>query len=349
MTRLKFSSLLVAGFLTAGFHKVGHATPVNAINVFVNASNFTAGITTNTVQTQIFINAYRPGVLPPDEVETISLAMVRNGVVLENAISPTTFNTAVGNTNYLFSTPIILYYAGSGLQLRATSPSGTVGISGSFTVQPSSATKLVVLAPGQTHVPGTNPTLTSGRTGTATIQQQSQAFPITVHLTDNQFNVVNQNDTVSFASGDLITLPSAGALSAGSGSFNVTMTSPKISRTITVTDATTASVLPGATSVEPAGPPSEEVFPFPSPFNPKIGGTITFRYRIETAASTKLKVTDMFGQAVWEKNVESGVGTTDIVWDGRNENGSLVTAGIYYAILEVGGNIKSRKKFGVTK
>ena len=37
------------------------------------------------------------------------------------------------------------------------------------------------------------------------------------------------------------------------------------------------------------------------------------------------------------------------VWNGRNDKGNIVAAGVYYILLEKDGSIESKKRFGVVK
>ncbi len=330
------------------------AAPISSLNIVFNATDkiFTAGVTTNTtVSGQVWVQAFTS----PDGNETINLQLLDNGVAVANGISPASLTTQAGVVTYGFPNttplPLIFFRSGTGLTLRATVSGSTVTKdSASFTVLTSSATKLVVLAPGETHAPGTNPALTLGKIGTPNTQTPNQAFPLTVILTDNSFNkVASSTHAVSFASGDLTTLPAPGALTQGTADFNATVTGARTTRTFTVTDTSDASVLSGAATVVTSGPAEQEVFPFPSPFNPNLGQPMTFRFHRSVAGSATVKVKDQFGQSIWETSVSASSGFTDITWNGRNDEGITVAAGVYYVILEMDGSVKSKKRFGVTK
>lgn len=330
------------------------AAPISSLNVVFNGSNqtFTAGVTTNTTGSgQIWVQAFTS----PDGNETINLQLVDNGVVIPNGMSPASLTTQATLVTYGFPSstalPITFFRSGTGLVIRATLAGSTITKdSASFTVLTSSPTKLVVLAPGETHAPGTNPSVTTGKSGSPSVQTPNQPFPLTVILTDNSFNKINTSThTVSFASGDLTTLPSPGTLTAGAADFNTTITGARTARTFTVSDTSDATVLTGSVRVETSGPPEQEVFPFPSPFNPTLGRPMTFRFHTAGAASVTIKVLDQFGQKVWDKDISATGGFTDVAWDGRNQEGITVAAGVYYSLLEIDGSVKSKKRFGVTK
>jgi len=344
-----------------GLAASAEALPINTCSITMSSTTFTAGATNNVPGSgQFFITCITSaGAFPqtiPDAGQTVRLDLLKNGSVVTDGMSPASFTTDGSNVTYglssLGSLSAIFYHAGTGLVLRATPVGSGTGDDGDpFTVNPGTATKIVVLAPGQTHDPGRNPSVVTntGKTGAGTPQEPNQTFPITVILTDNQFNKVSANHTVAFASGDLITLPSPGALSSGQADFNVTITGAKITRTITVTDQTDASVAAGTTDVTTAGPPAEEVFPFPSPFNPHTSNGMTLRFRLSEPKTVTLKVADQFGQQVWRHEAAAGIGFTDVTWNGRNDSGITVASGIYYVFLEVDGSLKSKKRIGVIK
>lgn len=343
-----------AGFLLALRASSLMAAPISSLNIVFNGTdkNFTAGVTTNTAGSgQVWVQAFTS----PDANATINLELLDNGVLIPNGVSPASLTTQAGVVTYGFPSttplPLVFFRAGTGLTLRATVSGSTVTKeSASFTVQTASATKLIVLAPGESHVPGTNPSLTTGKTGSATTQTPNQPFALTVILTDNSFNkVISSTHAVSFASGDLTTLPAPGALIQGTADFNATITGARTSRTFTVTDTSDASVLSGSALVQTSGPPEQEVFPFPSPFNPNTGQSMTFRFHRNDTGSATVKVKDQFGQSIWERSVSATSGFTNVSWDGRNEEGMKVAAGVYYVLLEIDGSVKSKKRFGVTK
>ncbi len=330
------------------------AAPISSLNIVFNATdkNFTAGVTTNTAGNgQVWVQAFTS----PDAGATINIELLDNGVVVPNGVSPASLTTQAGVVTYGFPNttpvPFVFFRAGTGLTLRATVSGSTVTReSATFTVQTASATKLIVLAPGETHAAGTNPSLTTGKTGSPTTQTPNQPFALTAILTDNSFNkVLSSTHVVSFTSGDLTTLPAGGALIQGTGDFNATITGARTARTFTVTDASDASVLSGSVLVQTSGPPEQEVFPFPSPFNPNQGQSMKFRFHRNDSGNATVKVKDQFGQSIWERSVGSSGGFTDVSWDGRNEEGVTVAAGVYYVLLEIDGSVKSKKRFGVTK
>ncbi len=348
----------VAFLLAAGvaLPRAAGATNIDKITVLFISSdkNFTAGVATNTAGGQVLINCFINSNQVPDATgETMTIELVKNGVVQEHGMPSTTFAIQSGQTTYGGASgpiPLTFFKADTGLQFRVTSGNGgATGLSPTFNVAANSAGRLVVLAPGETLDPGKDPAKTTGKTGMAAFQEPNQSFTITVRLTDNWYNPVAANHTIALNSGELINLPSGGSLVNGIGTYSVTITGAKTTRSITATDISDTNVAAGSAEVSTGGPPTQEVFPFPSPFNPKLGQTLTLRFRVSEPKSAKLKILDQFGQALWQKEVSASVGFNDVAWDGRNENGTFAAAGVYYVLLEIDGSIKSKKRIGVVK
>lgn len=101
--------------------------------------------------------------------------------------------------------------------------------------------------------------------------------------------------------------------------------------------------------VQGTAEPSDQIIPFPSPFNPARGESITFRFYWNKSSNVTLKVWDRFGALVWETSMSIAAGFNNVIWNGRNGNGTIVAAGIYYVGMEVDGNIESKQRFGVVK
>ena len=66
--------------------------------------------------------------------------------------------------------------------------------------------------------------------------------------------------------------------------------------------------------------------PFPNPFNP----TTTLSFDLPEAAPVTLQIYDILGRKVWEYEQNSfNTGSYEIVWDGSNNYGQQVAAGVY--------------------
>jgi hypothetical protein len=76
---------------------------------------------------------------------------------------------------------------------------------------------------------------------------------------------------------------------------------------------------------------------------------ITFRFRLSDPKTVNLTVVTLQGEQVWQQEVSAGSGFTDVKWNGRNDRGAVVAAGVYYVLLKVDGSLESKKRFGVIK
>jgi hypothetical protein len=78
---------------------------------------------------------------------------------------------------------------------------------------------------------------------------------------------------------------------------------------------------------------NDNAYNFPNPFNPEIEQT-QFRYYLSTTAEVAITIFDIGGNKVRTlfKNIQKSAGEySDDSWDGKDENGKLVSNGIYYA------------------
>lgn len=79
---------------------------------------------------------------------------------------------------------------------------------------------------------------------------------------------------------------------------------------------------------------------YPNPFNP----TTTIRYAVPFDSKVSLKVYNILGQEV--RSLVNGfkpIGRYQVMWDGRNNSGSLVSSGVYLYRMEAGKFIQTRK------
>ncbi len=187
-------------------------------------------------------------------------------------------------------------------------------------------------------------------------------LPVQVVLTDswsNPVDVVFNTNFITFDPAEFLELPvenNTGGLTDwllspgyfGTGfEFNMVPWEIPVPITVTSPDGFASDTI----YISKSGLPGETIFAGPSPFNPKIGETIRFGFRVAQDQSVKIRVLDLFGRQLWETSVQATAGflNTSAIWNGRNGNGELVGAGVYWVVLEVDGEWKSKKKFGVIK
>ena len=151
------------------------------------------------------------------------------------SVSPSSADLASGTTtlNVTFKT------AGAAtLTLTDLDNTALTNVSPAITINPGGLTKLQLLMPGETAVPGS----TSGKTGTPSARTAGTSFNVIVNAVDANWNLVNTNDTVHFTSTDAnATLPSDTVLANGSQTLSVTFNTAG-SRTLTASDATHSTI-----------------------------------------------------------------------------------------------------------
>lgn len=244
-----------------------------------------------------------------------------------------------------------------GTQTMAAGATGT-GTSGSFGVDAGTPTKLLILSSGLTQNSGED-TTDDGVTGTATNVVARQPFAVTVRLVDDFWNSVTSGARAT----DVVQLSGNVPADFTFGSNNVAMTAgevvitgiqiatAEVTRILTADDTTSGLIADGTRSITTSGPAIAEVFPYPNPITPG-SQNMRFQFRLDTAKPVTLKIVDAFGQEIYRRSVSGQASTNDpseFIWDGKNDNGITVAAGIYYALLEVDGSITSKKKIGVKK
>jgi len=119
----------------------------------------------------------------------------------------------------------------------ATAP-GKNGTSDPFVVHPAGFSRLQLLAPGETSLPGS----ASGKAGSPASQSAGHAFAVTVNATDGWWNLVPSADNVRITSSDAAaSTPVNGVLTGGTAQLNVTLNTVG-TQTLTVSDLSTAGI-----------------------------------------------------------------------------------------------------------
>jgi hypothetical protein len=97
--------------------------------------------------------------------------------------------------------------------------------------------------------------------------------------------------------------------------------------------------------------PIEVITPFllqnyPNPFNTST----TISFTIGSTNHVQLSVEDILGRSIRTlKNERQSAGFYDVNWDGKNENGALVSSGIYFYTLKILGNKSISKRMLMLK
>lgn len=141
-----------------------------------------------------------------------------------------------------------------------SNPSAAQGVSAPISVGAAAYSRLQILVPGESAVPGT-PT---GKTGTPLAQSVGVNFPVHVYAADDYWNpLAVATDAVAFYSSDITATLPGGALSDGSNTFLVALNTAG-SHTLMVSNVTQQTIAVGTSSLIPVGAAT---------FTPAAGGT----------------------------------------------------------------------------
>jgi hypothetical protein len=213
-------------------------------------------------------------------------------------------NTALSAGTVTLAVTNIL--AGSGKTLTASDVSDgsiTSNTSSNYTVVPAAATRLVILAPGESLTPGVSP----GKSGSPTAEHITMGYSVTVDALDAYYNLAtNTTDTVGVTSsvaGD--TLPANAALVLGTKVVSLTNNTLG-SATLTASDISNGSVSSGTTTVSVNI--NSTTTTLASSLNPVNDGVpFTLTATVTSSASSRTgTVTFMNGAAVLRTSTLSG-------------------------------------------
>ncbi|UCF04097.1 MAG: hypothetical protein JSV33_09075 [bacterium] len=191
------------------------------------------------------------------------------------------------------------------------------GTSDPFIVHPGSFSRVQIVVPGQTPLPGSE----NGTTGNPATQASGQGFNADVYATDYYWNPVPSADVVRITSSDPgASTPVTGALIDGYQQFTVTLATVG-AQTLTVTDQTNGAIL-GMTSepisVIPSAPDHFEISSITSPIMAGQAVSVTIR-ATDVGGNT---IPDYFGDAILSANTGAGsispeaISFTNGVWTG---------------------------------
>jgi hypothetical protein len=186
-----------------------------------------------------------------------------------NAILPPNANFASGTRTF----NIALRTAGSWTVTASDvdDATKTPGTGGPITINPTPFTKLQVLLPGETAVPGS----TTGKTGTPLAQTAGTAFSVSVRAVDANWNPLVTNDVVHVTSSDTnAVLPADMALSGGVATVSLTLKTGG-ARTVTASDVTHPGILPNTSSTLTLNPGAFAKLQILVPGERTVPGTLT--------------------------------------------------------------------------
>lgn len=82
------------------------------------------------------------------------------------------------------------------------------------------------------------------------------------------------------------------------------------------------------------------VIAYPNPFSDQV--TIAYNHNQSIPVNVRIRITDLSGQAVWQKEaVSTDVHSASIVWDGRTSQGGTLPSGVYTYTIELSNSLGS--------
>ena len=154
------------------------------------------------------------------------------------------------------------------LQAELASNPSKNGASNPFLVYAGSFSRMQIVVPGESPLPGS----VSGLTGSPSAEAAGRGFPVSVYATDAYWNPVGSGDNVRIASGtDPADSPVSGNLSNGFRQFTFTLVTVG-TQTLTVTDLTNSSRTPMTSAGIQVISASMDHFVFSAIPSPQIAG-----------------------------------------------------------------------------
>jgi len=230
----------------------------------------------------------------------------------EGRISPSTVNMDAGQ----WSGSVTVYRAdesdtvNGSASILAEIPSNLSqsGSSNPFVVGPAAFSRVQVITPGQTPLPGS----ISGITGSPTGQTAGRAFTIQVYGTDDYWNQVPTSDLVQVGSNtDPGDTPVSGDLSGGTRQFSYSFANVG-TQTLTVTNEDNGSIASMTSAPIQVSPNSADGFAFAQIATPQVAGVpLTVQIRaVDSSGNTDFGYD---GDAVVAANTGSGTSTPTLI------------------------------------
>jgi hypothetical protein len=86
----------------------------------------------------------------------------------------------------------------------------------------------------------------------------------------------------------------------------------------------------------------ESVYSYPNPFNPDKEAT-KIRISVEKESNVTIKIFDIAGNLIWQKDLKALPGITIVFWKGENQKGEKVASGIYLLKVKANGKVVIQK------
>ena len=170
------------------------------------------------------------------------------------------------------------------LQAEVEASPSKNGSSNPFIAHPGPFNRLLIIVPGETHLPGS----INGFTGAPGSQSAGVSFNVNVHSTDAYWNIIGSGDAFRITSSDAQFSPVSSTLSGGSRTVSVTLRTVGV-QTLTVNDQSNGSIQSMTTAGINVLPSGTTRFMFDNIASPVSAGTPT---------AVRVRATDQSGNTV---------------------------------------------------
>jgi len=263
-------------------------------------------------------------------VSTDSFTMPQ-GFTLNSGCDTVSFACRTAGQHYFYTSDI-------------TNPSIKSDTSSSISVYAGAYSKLLVLLPGETHLPG-DTTIdyysTPGKSSVPNDQYAGSAFTVMVYATDTMWNKTSSSGSqVQLYSDFSFNNPSPENLSNGEAQFMVYFAFGGDNQNLWAEDDTITSyrnylniLMEIDTTVVP-----DSFIAYPNPMGIETQHMV-FAYYLDSSCNVIIAIYDPFGNLVYQREIAPGgtgarAGLNRLIWYGRNDEGQRVASGAYYVVIK---------------
>jgi hypothetical protein len=211
-------------------------------------------------------------------------------------------------------------------------------------IYPGEYSRLLVLLPGETHLPGDSTGVdfsTPGKSGEPDDQYALDDFMVLVYAADSMWNMASISDNqVTLYSDFLFSNPPPQNLSNGQTQFTIHFTQSGDNQNLWAKDNNITSYRNylNIVAVPDTSIPPDSFIVYPNPLvHPSQ--SMKFIYTLSVPCDLVFAIYDPFGNLVYKQNIAPGAegsraGINVLTWNGRNDKNKKVATGVYYAIIK---------------
>lgn len=256
---------------------------------------------------------------------------VPQGFTLNNGTDTASFACRTAGQHNLYTSDI-------------TNPSIKTDTSSQVNIYAGEYSKLIIILPGETHLPGDSSSTTSQTPGKADEpedQYVNESFTVTVYATDSMWNkTLTSGNQVQLYSDFPFSNPPPASLDSGEVQFTLDFWQFGDNQNLWAENDDTISyrnILNILVRVDTSVVP-DSFLAYPNPMG--IGSNIMcFAYYLSQQCDIILAIYDPFGNLVYKKTLNAGEegargGINRLIWNGLNDKGERAASGLYYAVIK---------------